>query len=49
MDDVVCDDTCSTDFLHDEQETWRWVQHVLPQLRNKQVSWGTPYCSYSMK
>ena len=37
MDDVVCDETCSSEYLHDEQETWRWIQHVLPQLRNKQV------------
>lgn len=37
MDDVVCDESCSQDFLNDEQETWRWVQHVLPQLRNKQM------------
>ena len=37
MEDVICDEKCSPDFEHNEQETWRWTKHVLPQLRNKKV------------
>ena len=37
MEDVICDENCSPDWQQDEQETWRWIKHVLPQLRNKQV------------
>ena len=37
MEDVICDEKCSPDFEQNEQETWRWTKHVLPQLRNKKV------------
>ena len=38
MEDVMCDHSCSPYAKEDPLGTWRWMQHVLPQLRNKQVS-----------
>ena len=43
MEDVMCDHSCSPYAKEDPLGTWRWMQHVLPQLRNKQVSINQTY------
>ena len=37
MVDVNCNEKCSRNYRYDTLETWRWIKHVLPQLRGKQV------------
>ena len=37
MEDVMCDHSCSPHVKDDPLGTWRWMKHILPQLRDKQV------------